>query len=176
MDANAGEGPLGLRADPGNPALTDKLLQLELYDFTPIRRYAVKKLGWTPEQARDVIRKTKQWFSLELLDQGAHHVPDEEIDALWHAMVLNTVWYAAFCESVFGVFLHHNPPVDDEDELDQEAWDQTKAAMDTLYARGLTRPSVMPPPPPPRMDAFDQSFAPSPAFRTQLAARIGRTY
>jgi hypothetical protein len=35
--------------------------------------------------------------------------PSEEIDAMWHHFILHTKEYAAWCQSSFGTFIHHNP-------------------------------------------------------------------
>lgn len=44
-----------------------------------------------------------------------HHVtkkallPSDPVDEFWHAHILHTEQYAAFCERNFGYFVHHRP-------------------------------------------------------------------
>lgn len=37
--------------------------------------------------------------------------PPEELDELWHEMILDTKFYAPWCEEIFGHFVHHHPGV-----------------------------------------------------------------
>jgi hypothetical protein len=39
-------------------------------------------------------------------------VPDEAIDAVWHAHILDTQAYIRDCERLFGRYLHHVPAYD----------------------------------------------------------------
>lgn len=36
-------------------------------------------------------------------------MPSQAVDALWHAFILDTVAYQAFCQHAFGRMLHHYP-------------------------------------------------------------------
>ncbi|GAA1394378.1 glycine-rich domain-containing protein [Catellatospora coxensis] len=44
--------------------------------------------------------------------------PSEPVDEFWHAFIVRTVPYAAFCERVAGRFIHHQP--DDDREKDEQ--------------------------------------------------------
>lgn len=175
---NMARTPLGLTRDTGVPALNDRLLGLEQYPFAVILR-RVSRLRTengqpplTPAEKAAMELKAKRFFSLILLDPDQPHVPDVEIDEVWHAMVLNTPWYRTFCHAIFGAFIDHTPPDDDDVDVDQDAFARTEKAMDSLYLQALGRPSVMPPPPPPKQDAIDRVL-PSPEFRYSLEADLG---
>jgi len=54
-------------------------------------------------------------------------VPSKEVDAFWHAHILDTMKYAEDCEEIFGYFLHHFPYLGlrgGEDAARQEQADQ----------------------------------------------------
>ena len=59
-----------------------------------------------------VSRGLRQFF-LAYLYGGRRHVsmPSQVADELWHAFILNTRAYDAFCRQAFGRFLHHAPAV-----------------------------------------------------------------
>ena len=74
-----------------------------------------QRFGWQhPELDADAIRMveaaTRQWFRLVARDPNAKlAMPSTVVDELWHELVLHTREYAAFCDAVFGRFLHHQP-------------------------------------------------------------------
>src|SRR6266545_4848036 len=55
--------------------------------------------------------------------------PSEAVDAGWHAFILHTREYAAFCERVAGRFIHHRPNDDGRGASEVEAIGATVAAM-----------------------------------------------
>jgi len=64
--------------------------------------------GWTPERAEAVERRYRRFLFLTLT-AGEPIVPSGEIDAFWHAHILDTRKYAEDCAAAFGFFLHHFP-------------------------------------------------------------------
>lgn len=53
---------------------------------------------------------TRQWFRLHARRPTARlSMPSTLVDDMWHEMVLHTRDYAAFCDTAFGRFLHHEP-------------------------------------------------------------------
>ena len=59
-----------------------------------------------------VARALRQFF-LAYLNSGRQFVsmPSRVVDDLWHAFILYTRHYQAFCHHAFGGFLHHTPAV-----------------------------------------------------------------
>ncbi|WP_100444848.1 glycine-rich domain-containing protein [Glycomyces xiaoerkulensis] len=58
--------------------------------------------------------------------------PSAAVDLGWHAFILHTRDYAAFCETVAGGFIHHVPHVESantEEAAVQTALEQTMAAI-----------------------------------------------
>lgn len=106
------QGPLGLRVDPRNPELLERLQRLDAYDFGPITKDVQEKYGWTAEKAAAVEYDTRQFLSLTYLDQGWYHIPEIDIDEYWHRMILHTQWYSNFCEAIYGGYYHHTPDPD----------------------------------------------------------------
>jgi len=64
-------------------------------------------------QLRDLqlaARALRQFFLIHARAKGALiAMPSKVTDALWHAFILDTRAYRAFCQSAFGSYLHHIP-------------------------------------------------------------------
>lgn len=59
-----------------------------------------------------VARGLRQYFLACLMaDKALVSMPSQVADDLWHAFILDTRAYAAFCHRAFGRFLHHTPAV-----------------------------------------------------------------
>lgn len=88
-----------------------------------VRRYA-KEHGASQEEAAEVFQQMLKWLylcyrsTLETADGlGCTMTPDlGKIDWMWHEFLMFTQDYAAFCEDHFGLFLHHVPTEDDDEE------------------------------------------------------------
>jgi hypothetical protein len=91
-----------------------------------------KDFNATPEVADAVFADLIRFFylghrNLMLIQQGletdyvvAIYPPLLAIDDMWHTFILFTRDYAAFCQSHFGYFIHHQPNIDDANVLDAE--------------------------------------------------------
>jgi hypothetical protein len=68
----------------------------------------------TGEQLDQVIRALRQYF-LICLEAGAASgrssvgMPSKVVDEAWHAFILMSREYTAFCQKAFGRYLHHTP-------------------------------------------------------------------
>lgn len=60
-------------------------------------------------QRRQVEAGLRQFFRVHLRARGLAAMPSQAVDALWHAFILDTRAYAAFCQRALGRFLHHRP-------------------------------------------------------------------
>lgn len=58
-----------------------------------------------------LVARALRAFFLAQLRAGAQRIdmPSRVVDALWHAFILDTRAYDAFCRQAFGHFLHHIP-------------------------------------------------------------------
>lgn len=60
-------------------------------------------------QRQQVEAGLRQFFRVHLRSRGLAAMPSQAVDALWHAFILDTRAYAAFCSQALGRFLHHRP-------------------------------------------------------------------
>lgn len=126
------DAPLGIIVDPRNPALLEKLYELEKYDFSSITSDAREKLGWDEPTAAAVELQFKRFLSLNWLDPGRYHIPEINVDEYWHRAILHTKWYAEFCRKTFGSFYHHTP-LPDPKNMSVENRDKTILLISYWY-------------------------------------------
>ena len=101
------------------------LAQIESLDLGPIKFKINSKddgYGWTSEHT-DLIERAYRRFLILLAKYPQLQIaPTRDIDAFWHAHILDTRKYAADCERIFGGFVHHYPYLgllDDEEKAKQ---------------------------------------------------------
>ena len=80
-------------------------------DMRAIEHYLVDTCGMSPEEANEATTGYIQYIVAELAKEKKHGAlsPTIVIDQAWHAHVLHTRRYEAFCNKYFGRFVHHNP-------------------------------------------------------------------
>ncbi len=78
-------------------------------DLVPVRGALMRKLGWSHEKAVEAERAYRGFLALMIDWPKERHVPTAEVDAFWHAHVLDTRKYEADCKAVFGRTIHHDP-------------------------------------------------------------------
>ncbi|MFL6625734.1 MAG: TIGR04222 domain-containing membrane protein [Vitreoscilla sp.] len=64
--------------------------------------------GWTLGHARAVVAEYRRFLVLTQLAKDPVS-PSPDVDQAWHLHLTRTAHYAAFCEALFGRFLHHEP-------------------------------------------------------------------
>ena len=64
--------------------------------------------GWTLGHARAVVAEYRRFLVLTQLAKEPVS-PSQDVDQAWHLHLTRTAHYAAFCEALFGRFLHHEP-------------------------------------------------------------------
>ena len=69
--------------------------------------------GWTADQANYYEIEYKRFLALSVKYPEENISPSKNVDAFWHAHILNTQKYARDCEHTFGYFLHHFPSARD---------------------------------------------------------------
>ena len=77
----------------------------------------LRKFAVTREEAEAIFTEVRRWLwyvasTKPTADNPEAHGIDEAmfiIDEMWHTFILVTRDYAAFCEEMFGRFLHHDP-------------------------------------------------------------------
>jgi hypothetical protein len=71
--------------------------------------------------------------------------PSPDVDEAWHLHLTRTGHYAAFCDAVFGRFLHHEPARPGEGGKHRDLYRDTLAAYRTAF--GFRAPAVIWPAP-----------------------------
>ncbi|WP_405881290.1 hypothetical protein OG747_23530 [Streptomyces sp. NBC_01384] len=81
--------------------------------------------------ARRIVGQAAAFIAASGQQPGRELVPSELVDYGWHAFILHTVDYAAFCQRVVGRFVHHVPTDEDEQVQDgaPQARERTVAAI-----------------------------------------------
>ena len=103
------------------------MAEVESLDLEPIKfKIGCKEdgYGWTSEHAERIELAYRRFLVLRARFPQAQIAPTRDIDAFWHAHILDTRKYAADCERIFGEFVHHYPCLGllgDQDKLDQAA-------------------------------------------------------
>ncbi len=97
--------------------------------FTPVIRTMIREgTAADAQEAQDIINAFLQWMSLVPVSdrRKAYVMLKTDVDHAFHAFVLNTEFYQAFCNAHFGFFVHHNP-------LDDALSDKVKARGGVEY-------------------------------------------
>jgi hypothetical protein len=80
------------------------------FDFTPVLDAAMRETRMTRDEAESHFDGLLQWFSVIPFARPGQPVQMVgSIDRLWHAFVLNTKLYRAFCDRYFGRYIDHDP-------------------------------------------------------------------
>jgi hypothetical protein len=92
----------------------------------------------TLEQAREIFTEVKRWLWASELGVGDAGAPRFEIthelvilDEMWHAFILFTAEYHAFCDRYFGRYLHHAPTT----KAEKDAWAERRRADPEAFVR-----------------------------------------
>ncbi|MDQ0140507.1 glycine-rich domain-containing protein [Cupriavidus necator] len=91
-----------------------------------------KSAHWSPPSLEQAERGYRQFLKLAAKYPGTPAVPSEQVDAFWHAHILDTRRYAADCERIFGHVLHHDPYVGIDGPQDEARLMEMAAASDAL--------------------------------------------
>jgi hypothetical protein len=76
-----------------------------------VREFYVAEHGHEPTQEylESGIYGLKQYYAVALLDPLNAHSVSAKLDPFWHAHILHTEKYSAFCDKVVGRYMHHVP-------------------------------------------------------------------
>jgi hypothetical protein len=101
--------PLGIKLIDATPAQLTKLRALERYDISFVAERVVVENGANSGTIASAILEFKRYMGLVALGYRGLPVPNQEVDDIWHAFLLFTREYAAFCQKTVGFFVHHIP-------------------------------------------------------------------
>ncbi|WP_192214835.1 hypothetical protein [Methylobacterium bullatum] len=139
-------GPLGLLPDFVSASalaqdIVDKIRFLEDFDMERERKILTAEIN-DEFLSHVMVREFKRFFSLELLFPDADYpfVPSEEIDPIWHDIVLDSRRYVGICEKLYGGYVHHTPVDTCPGEMAQNAGERfghTKRLLERAFG-GIT--------------------------------------
>lgn len=69
----------------------------------------VMEQGFTREAASAILDETLIFMQMLNDHPGCGYGPSPIVDIGWHTFILHTRAYIAYCDRVFGHYLHHNP-------------------------------------------------------------------
>lgn len=101
--------PLGVRVPDLTPAQLARLRTLERYDLSFVAERLVGENDPRSGSVASAILEFKRYMSLAALGYRGLPVPSQEVDDVWHAFLLFTREYGAFCHKTVGFFVHHIP-------------------------------------------------------------------
>lgn len=106
-----------------NTALEDARNNINSLDLTHVINRVVKEKKWSPRMGQVAGKFYRNFLLLCKKHPKAHLSPTLQIDEIWHAHILYTQDYHAFCDKVFGKYLHHQPlmPGAEEAEANNDA-------------------------------------------------------
>jgi hypothetical protein len=104
-----------------------RIRRIDTEDFAPVKKKVVQMLAERGIVVDDDylergIFALKQYYAVALLDPNNSHAVSDVVDPFWHAHMLFSQRYAAFCADVVGVYMHHFPlDHDDHSQLQNVA-------------------------------------------------------
>jgi hypothetical protein len=120
----------------------EKFQAIAELDLNPIKVKLMHKEsgeGWTLEYANMIEFEYRRFLYLVKAYPNENIAPMSDVDVFWHYHILDTMKYAADCDSTFGYFLHHFPYVglDDDDAPTRE---RVGLRMQALYQMNFGEP------------------------------------
>ncbi len=89
--------------------------------------------GWSLDKVNAVEFEYRRFLYLMKQFPNEQTAPLMDVDIFWHYHILDTMKYAADCDSVFGYFLHHFPYIGLRGEDDEAAHRRVGDRMKELY-------------------------------------------
>jgi hypothetical protein len=87
------------------------------WDMEREKAYCANRLGYHRKKHLDEMELEYKKFIFLVLFHHDTVIPiSEKVDDLWHAHVLHTRHYAAFCK-MLGRQIHHNPTITDDENI-----------------------------------------------------------
>jgi hypothetical protein len=105
--------PLGIALTSLTPTQLARLRALERYDISFVAKRLAREKGMSAVSAESAVLEFKRYIGLAVLGYRGLAVPSQEVDEVWHAFLLFTREYEAFCRNAVGFFVHHVPSASD---------------------------------------------------------------
>lgn len=78
-------------------------------DLGYLEKRLIHKEKWSLQDAKEAIRRYKNFLILLLKYPHELLAPVPDIDEVWHSHILFTQNYFRDCQAIFGNYLHHTP-------------------------------------------------------------------
>lgn len=101
-----------------------------------VREKLLSEKAMSPAQLDEAIAECKRYFALAALGYGPLGMSSTEVDAVWHASILDTPRYREFCLAVFGRPLDHCPAYPSE-PVAVDAWLRFVEAYREVFGTSL---------------------------------------
>ncbi|MFJ6386463.1 glycine-rich domain-containing protein [Streptomyces sp. NPDC091972] len=102
-----------------------------------VRRVTTDHPEIDEDTARRIVGQAAAFIATSGTMPGRSLVPSELVDYGWHAFILHTVDYAAFCQKVVGRFVHH-VPTDEDEQVQGGAAAARERTVNAIQAAGYT--------------------------------------
>ncbi|HTQ14440.1 MAG TPA: hypothetical protein VMH86_11250 [Rhizomicrobium sp.] len=83
------------------------------WDLGKVKKHAVKKGIFGADEIDRIHAEYVRYIALACAHPDGAIAPSLKVDDFWHAHILFTEDYAAFCQAIAGRFMHHRPTVED---------------------------------------------------------------
>ena len=96
----------------------EKLNQIAQFDYSKVIKQVSKDFNGvlTRTYLNEGIENLKKYYAVALLDPFNQHAVSRHVDPFWHAHILHTEEYIAFCETVYQQYVQHEP-LDEENHI-----------------------------------------------------------
>jgi hypothetical protein len=119
-----------VRKERLTPFHIDRLQVIDDLDLSNVRRKVAEDrraqgLSVDEKYLDEGLLALRQYYAIAVLDSLNMHAVSDAVDPFWHAHILHTEEYIAFCNKLVGGYMHHDP-------LDHQKRSAV-AAVDRLY-------------------------------------------
>ena len=97
----------------------DKVMQFPLTDVVARCK---KDHNYTNEDMELLERELRRYLYLCVTSKNALGMYSKDVDNLWHAFILHTREYYAFCQLTNGSYIHHEPVRENERPATTDGW------------------------------------------------------
>jgi len=110
------------------------------HDLSLVREKMIKENLLPEHIIDDAIVEYRKFMALLRLGFQRLSMHSREVDQVWHTHIIFTKNYAAFCDQVFGEFIHHDPITS---RTPVEAMKNTNASFFEAYNKVFGKPSSL---------------------------------
>ena len=110
MSRSEGNHPLGVRNELSlSIEELEMLRRIEAHDLWFVEERLIRKGRVSAENVEEAVFEFKRYMALVGLGYRGLAMLRPDVDEVWHAFILFTREYSAFCQEAFGTFVHHVP-------------------------------------------------------------------